>query len=216
MKPLIVVNFKAYPESIRDGFLLANLLSPYDNVIMCVPAPLICSFGKESSLNGVIRDALVFAEHVDPVVSGAYTGSITVDMIKAAGASGSLVNHSEKRLKYNEIAKVINLLKSRGLTSILCCESVKEAKRFKKLRPDYIAYEPKELIGSNVSVTTKPLLIKEIVKALSPIPVLVGAGVKTREDIEISLNLGASGVSIASGVVKAVDKEKVIKELIDW
>lgn len=216
MKPVIVVNFKAYPESVRDGFLLANLLSPFSNVIMCVPAPLICSFARESSLNGIVRDALVFAEHVDPVSGGAYTGSITVDMIKAAGASGSLVNHSEKRLSFNDIAKVVNLLRSRGLASIICCESVKEARRFKKLMPDYIAYEPRELIGSDVSVTTKPGLIKSIVKAVSPVPVLVGAGVKTREDIKTSLSLGASGVLIASGVVKAVDKERAVRDLVVW
>jgi len=93
---------------------------------------------------------------------------------------------------------------------------LKEAVKFKKLKPDYLAYEPEELIGGDVSVSdTKPGIIKDIVEAVKPVKILVGAGIKTRKDIQKSIKLGAYGVLIASGVIKAEDKKKIIKELIE-
>ena len=59
------------------------------------------------------------------------------------------------------------------------------------------------------------IIIKKIVDAVYPIKVLVGAGIKTRKDIEKSLALGAKGILVASGIIKAKNKEK-IAELIDW
>lgn len=218
MKPLIVVNFKAYKEGLGDkGLKLIGLLSDYDNIIMSVPAPLI-SLTAGYSKDETVCDAnkRVFAQHVDSVEPGAHTGSVTVEEIKMSGAKGSLVNHSEKRIPFEEIKKIVKKLRHEELKSIVCCQSKKEAMKIKTLKPDYIAYEPPELIGGNVSVSTsKPRVIKEIINSVEGIKVLVGAGVKTRKDIEKSVELGAKGVLIASGIIKA-KSEKRVKELIKW
>jgi len=202
MKPLVVVNFKAYKEGLKKSII--NLLDDYKNVVLSLPAPLIAEYDDKTR---------VFAQHVDPVDEGAYTGSVTAREIKAAGAKGSLVNHSERRIPFKDIKKVVGLLRKYKLKSIVCCKSVSEALRIKKLRPDYIAYEPPALIGGEISVSNaKPRVIKEIVDKAKPIKVLVGAGVKTKEDIRKSVELGAKGVLIASGILKA-SKDK-IKELL--
>jgi triosephosphate isomerase len=53
------------------------------------------------------------------------------------------------------------------------------------------------------------------VKAVSPyVSVLCGAGVKNGEDVKAAIELGADGVLLASGVVKAEDAEAVIKDLV--
>ncbi|MEK6809491.1 MAG: triose-phosphate isomerase, partial [Nanoarchaeota archaeon] len=87
------------------------------------------------------------------------------------------------------------------------------------LNPDYLAYEPQELIGGNISVTkAKPDIISravELVKGTSPkIKVLCGAGVHSREDILKALQLGAKGVLIGHAVPKAKDPQKVLRELL--
>ena len=208
MKPLVVVNFKAYKEGLgKRGELLIDLLDDFPNVILCLPAPLIGEYDD---------DVNVFAQHVDPVDSGAYTGSVTAREIKMVGANGSLINHSEKRMPFEDIKEVVKLLKKNGLKSIVACQNITEAKQIKTLKPDYIAYEPPELIGGTISVSNaKPEIIKELVKAVKPIKVLVGAGVKTREDVIKCLELGAKGVLIASGILKASNKKIKIKELIN-
>ena len=217
MKPLIVVNFKAYSEGLGEkGLELISFLSKYDNVVMSVPAPLISiAEGYSIKNNACTVKVNVFAQHVDPVEPGAHTGSVTVEEIKMAGAKGSLVNHSEKRIPFEDIEKAVKKLKENNLTSIVCCQNLDEAVRIKKYNPDYIAFEPPELIGGDISVTTLPEIIKKIVDAVKPVKVLVGAGVKKRSDIKKSVELGAVGVLIASGVVKAENKEK-IRELVNW
>ena len=45
-------------------------------------------------------------------------------------------------------------------------------------------------------------------------PVLCGAGIHTGEDVKKSRELGAKGILVASGVVKAKDQRKALKELI--
>ncbi len=219
MKPLVVVNFKAYKEGLEEGGLeLVGMLSKYSNVIMSVPAPIIgIVAGYSLQYDRCIRYAKVFAQHVDPDEPGAHTGSITVEEIKMAGAEGSLLNHSEKRIPLDVIEKTVKRLRENGLKSIVCCQTIDEAVEISKFSPDYIAYEPPELIGGNVSVSNaKPEVVKEIVDKVAPIPVLVGAGVKNREDVRKSVELGAVGVLVASGIIKAKDREKAVKEIVEW
>ncbi len=44
--------------------------------------------------------------------------------------------------------------------------------------------------------------------------VLCGAGVKTGKDVAAALSLGAEGVLLASGVVKAKDPYSVLRDLV--
>ncbi|MBO5600664.1 MAG: triose-phosphate isomerase, partial [Candidatus Methanomethylophilus sp.] len=96
---------------------------------------------------------------------------------------------------------------------------VEDAKILAKFAPDYIAVEPPELIGGDISVTTAdPSIVKntvEQVKAVNPaIRVLCGAGVKNGKDVAAALSLGAEGVLLASGVVKAADPRAVLRDIV--
>jgi triosephosphate isomerase len=78
--------------------------------------------------------------------------------------------------------------------------------------------EPPELIGGDISVTTAdPGIVSgtvTAVKALNKnVKILCGAGVKNGKDVRMAIELGADGVLLASGVVKAADKESVIRDL---
>ena len=102
---------------------------------------------------------------------------------------------------------------------MICASSLAEATEIAKLKPDYLAYEPIELIGGEVSVTkAKPVIIAkavEVVKKISPkTKVLCGAGVHSREDIQKALQLGTKGVLIGHVVPKAKDPAKFLKEML--
>ena len=54
--------------------------------------------------------------------------------------------------------------------------------------------------------------IKKIVQ-ISPMPVIVGAGIKTGNHIKKALQLGSVGAILASGVILADDQEVALKDL---
>jgi len=87
------------------------------------------------------------------------------------------------------------------------------------LGPDYVAVEPPELIGTGIPVSkAKPEVITdtvELVKKVNPeVKVLTGAGISSGEDVKKALELGSVGVLLASGVTKAKDPEKAIRDLV--
>lgn len=157
----------------------------------------------------------LLGQHVDGINAGAWTGHILPAALLEAGADGSIINHSEKRIVIEDAAKAIEKLKELDMVSIHCVESPLTIERIKKYNPDYIAIEPPELIGGNVSVSSaKPYVITDSIKKADGIPIVCGAGVKTTEDVKIAIELGAVGVLVASGVAKADDFEKAIRNLV--
>lgn len=128
------------------------------------------------------------------------------------GAAGILLNHSDYKLSILDIGDVIN--KAQGVKILVCCESVEEGKEIVKFKPDFLAYEPPELIGGDVSVSTaKPEIIADFVKEITGIPILVGAGIHKQEDVKKALELGAKGVLVSHAVVEAQDPKNVLLEL---
>jgi triosephosphate isomerase len=161
----------------------------------------------------------VFAEHIDPIKPGSHTGWTLPEAIKNAGAAGTLINHSEHRLQLADIDYCIILAKKLDLDHIVCTNNVATSKAAAALTPNFIAVEPPELIGGDISVTTAdPEIVSQSVEAVksikSEVKVLCGAGVKNGKDVEKAIELGADGVLLASGVVKATNKEAVIRDLI--
>jgi triosephosphate isomerase len=211
-EPILVINLKTYPEGTGKN-ALALLKSAEacskNNIILAVQATDIRSLCEKSKLP-------IFAQHIDACEEGNRTGSITPQAIKDAGAKGTLINHSERRIPEEQIAKTVELCKKYSLTTIICAETPQEAERLAKYSPDYIAIEPPELIGGNVSVSeAKPEVITNTVNKIKKTKVLCGAGVKTKNDAKKAVELGSKGLLVASGIVKAKDQKKAIEELLE-
>lgn len=211
--PLVIVNFKAYQESTgvngqnmaKDIERLANEL--HVNIAVAVQAIDLALIAASVSIP-------VLAQHVDGVGYGAYTGHVPVTILKPLGVDGSLLNHSERRIGDDHIAAAIAQMKEDGMFSVVCAESVEECEYLVKFNPDLIAIEPPDLIGGEVSVSSaKPHLITDAVKILGPNKVLVGAGIKTAQDVKIAMELGACGILVASGVVRAPKPMDALREL---
>jgi triosephosphate isomerase (TIM) len=216
--PAVVLNFKTYPEILgKKGWDLAKRFAAVADdtgasIVLCPPTADIAHVAKLIHLP-------VFAQHVDAVDPGQTTGWTPPESLLEAGAAGTLINHSERKVAWEEMAKSIPKCQAIGLEVIACADDVAEAETLAKFSPEYIAIEPPELIGGDVSVTTaKPEVVSRTVdriRGANPrVAVLCGAGVKTRRDVAKALELGTSGVLLASGVVKAKDPEKALRDLV--
>lgn len=211
--PLIIVNFKTYHESSgKSAIELAKLVAEVGistgvNFAVAVQALDLVSVLAEVKIP-------VFAQHVDPSDFGSFTGSVVPGRLKEIGAYGSLINHSEKRLDEHSVRALAQQISELGLASVLCVENLEEAKLYADLPVNFIAVEPPELIGGDISVTTAdPMIIADSVQVVGEGRLIVGAGVKTGEDILKGLELGAMGFLIASGVCKAENPREVLTEL---
>jgi triosephosphate isomerase len=75
------------------------------------------------------------------------------------------------------------------------------------------------LIGTGIPVSqAKPEIVVNAVRLVrqqdSKVIFLCGAGITTGEDVTAALALGAQGVLLASGVVKATNQRKAILDLV--
>lgn len=206
-KPIVVINLKTYKQGKAD-LDLARVIKNFDKrIIVGVQVGDIYEIVKATKLK-------VFVEHVDYFEPGRHTGYIIPEAVRADGANGAFLNHSEHKLDFKTIKKTVLRCRQVGLKVLIFASSLEEAKKIKKLKPDYLVYEPPELVAGDVSVSmAKPGLIKKIAEKLK-YPFLVGAGVKTKKDVEIAMKLGASGIAVSSAITKAKDVEKALKKLL--
>jgi len=216
--PAIVLNYKTYPEILgKRGWELAKRFAAVADdtgasIVLAPPTSDLAHIAKLVHLP-------VFSQHVDAVEPGQTTGWTPPEALLEAGAAGTLINHSERKVAWEEMAKSIPRCRKIGLEVVACADDLAEAETLAKLSPEYIAIEPPELIGGDVSVTTaKPEVLSravERIRAANPrVTVLCGAGVRTRKDVAKALELGTSGVLLSSGVVKAKDPEKALRDLV--
>ena len=218
MITMIALNFKTYQESTGKAALKLSKIceevsGQYGVNIIVVPQTAdIHLISSEVSIP-------VYAQHVDGVGYGGYTGHVTAASVKAAGASGTLINHSERRLKLADIEASLVACKEAGLATIVCTNNVPTTKAAAVLLPDYVAVEPPELIGSGIPVSkADPDVVTGSVEAVKKIAqdvgVLCGAGISKGEDLKAALELGTEGVLLASGIIKAPDQKKALEELV--
>jgi triosephosphate isomerase (TIM) len=161
----------------------------------------------------------VLAQHVDPDAAGPSTGFVPVRTLAAAGARGSLVNHSEHPISFDAVRSVVPALKAAGLAAVVCAPTPRAVARLARARPPYLAIEPPELIGGRRAVSTaRPAVIVEAVRAVRAVApatrVLCGAGVHAREDVRRALELGSDGILVASAVALAPRPRRVLDDLL--
>jgi len=214
-EPLLLINFKTYEEGTGDrGLKMAKIIEKVAagsgaRIAIAVQIAEIQRIASEVSIP-------VYSQHMDGIHFGANTGWILPETIKSAGAAGVVLNHAEHQMEPQKLREAIDRAKEIRLKTVVCANTPDFAKAAAKFSPDYIAVEPPELIGGTISVSTaKPEVITNSLKVVGKIPLLVGAGVKTREDVRKGIQLGASGVFVASAVMKALNPEKIVKELAE-
>lgn len=216
--PVIIVNFKTYSEAtgknaLKMGEIIREVRDETGAEIIAVP--------QFSDIYPVAKVGIpVFAQHIDAIVPGSHTGHVLPETVREAGAIGTLVNHSERQLGLPEIEAAINAARRAGLISVVCANDITKASAVAALKPDFVAVEPPELIGSGIPVSkANPEIVSGTVKAVRDVApdvgVLCGAGISKGEDVRAALDMGTKGVLLASGVVKAADPKKALAQLVE-
>ncbi len=217
--PLILVNFKTYSEATGKRALeLAKITEKIGlETEVCVGvAPQLVDIASIATTVSIP----VFAQHIDPFEPGSFTGHVLPESVKEAGAVGTLINHSERRLRLAEIDATIARAHEVNLISVVCTNNATVSAAASALKPDVIAVEPPELIGTGIPVSrAKPEVVAgtvDLVKRISPsVIILCGAGITRGEDVAAALRLGTEGVLVASGVVKAKNPYEVLLEFAE-
>ena len=176
-KPIIAGNWKMN-KTPAEAAALVNELKPLVadadcDVVVCVPAvdiPAVTEAVKGSNIH-------VGAENVHWAQSGAFTGEISADMLKALDVEYVIIGHSERRQYFGETDKTVNkrvlAAVAAGLKVILCVGENKEEREAgytdalveyqtlialngltaEQVADVVIAYEPVWAIGTGLTAT---------------------------------------------------------------
>ncbi|MCL2548761.1 MAG: triose-phosphate isomerase [Symbiobacteriaceae bacterium] len=202
-----------YGDDILDLALIADEASQKHNVqvIFTTPYPDIRRVAEQT------RNLIVFAPHMDPIPVGRGLADVLPESVRAAGASGVMLNHVEKQLTYVTLKNTMQRAKELEMLTLLLADSMVEARAAALLAPDVITAEPSELIGTGKA--TKDLgYIHEAIDAIHSVNpniyVLIGAGISTGEDVYNVIKAGADASGSSSAVACAVDKKAIVNEML--
>jgi len=186
---MIVLNFKRYLD-LNGAVRLAQIAKKY-GAIVC-PQPDHLAACLETGVE-------CWTQKYEPM---------------ARGHTGTLLNHSDYRLDFKTIEET--MLELEGIKVCVCCKDAEEGMRIADFGPDFLAYEPPELIGNKEKsvASERPEDIQRLASSVQ-CPVLVGAGVHNAQDVKSALEMGARGILVATDVVKATDPEKELRELVE-
>ncbi|NDF25059.1 MAG: triose-phosphate isomerase [Thaumarchaeota archaeon] len=210
---MFIINYKNYEEI--SGAKAAKLAIVAQKVAKKYKVKI--AIAPPHHLLGIKYAGPVLAQHTDNSKTGSTTGFVIPELLKASKVSGSLINHSEHRIAAKDIEDLVNRFHQLKMISVVCVQNVIEVAKYAKLNPDYIAIEPPELIGSGKAVSTeRPELITESVKAVqkaeNSTKLLCGAGIVSGQDVRKAIDLGSSGILVASGIIKAKNWNDIVSE----
>ncbi len=176
-KPIIAGNWKMNKTPAEAAELVEALVPAVKDaaceVVVCVPA--VCYGAVAEAAKG--SNVRLGAQNVHFAKSGAYTGELSVDMLKACGVEYVIIGHSERRQYFGETDATVNLRAKAavagGLIPIICVGEKKEERESgytdaivqyqtlmaltglsaAEVENAVIAYEPVWAIGTGLTAT---------------------------------------------------------------
>jgi triosephosphate isomerase len=165
MRPLIAGNWKMNGMARQLGEIeaiaaLVKAAPPFADVLICPPATLIARAVQTAA--GRIT---IGGQNCHKEITGAFTGDISADMLRDAGASAVIVGHSERRQHHGEtdamVAAKAKSARRAGLLAIICIgetESQRTAGKALSVCGDQIEGSvPEGMTSSAVAIGYEPL-----------------------------------------------------------
>lgn len=216
---MLFVNFKTYEQASGARVLeLVRILEEVANETQVKIIPVVQAVDvKEAAQSSKLE---IWVQHVDAVEFGAHTGSVLPEAVFEDGAIGTFLNHSEKKFSdFESLTKAHKRAVEVGLKTLVFASSLEELGNVATLNPTFVSYEPPEFIGSTTTSVTsaQPDVILKAVEIAKThnLPLIVGAGIHSTDDVKKSLGLGAVGIAVATDIVKAQDPKKELLDLVE-
>lgn len=162
------------------------------------------------------KHLLIFAQHMDPIPIGRGLGSVLPEAVKAAGATGVMLNHAERPMSISDLRAAIKRADEVGLATIVCADSLEEAVAIASFSPNIIVAEPSELIGTGKTSDEEYVIATTAaIKKVNPnIQVLQAAGISNEMDVYKMIKAGAEATGTTSGIMKARNPEEMLDKMI--
>ena len=216
---MLFINFKTYEQGSGTKALeLVKALEEVANETQVKIIPVVQAADVKEAVQSSKLE--IWVQHVDVVEFGAHTGSVLPEAVFEDGAIGTFLNHSEKKFPdFESLTKVHKRAVAVGLKTLIFASSLDELSNIAVLNPTFVSYEPPEFIGNTtISVTSaQPDIILKAVEIAKThnLPLIVGAGIHSAQDVKKSIELGAAGIAVATNIVKAEDPKKALINLIE-
>lgn len=205
-------NYLVGEEVINLARIADEAAKKYDiNVIFTTPYADIRAVAQAT------KNLYVFAPHMDYAPIGRGLANVLPESIKAAGAVGAMLNHSERPLEVSELCKTVARARELELMTIVCADTIAEAKAVASTGPDMMVVEPVDLIGTGQAcdLTYVKASIDAVRSVDSEIGVLVGGGVSGGKDVYDIIMAGADATGSSSGIAKAKDPGAMVQEMLE-
>jgi len=156
-KPLIAGNWKMHKTLVEARELVGGIVEGVGKldarggveVLICTPYTLLFPIAK-----AVAKTPVMFgAQNVHEAAHGAFTGEVSVAMLKDTGCTHVIVGHSERRHVFGEkndrLAKKVRAVVEAGLTAIYCVGETLDEREAGRTR-EVIESQMGEVIGPDV------------------------------------------------------------------
>ena len=213
--PFLIVN----PKSYLYGNESLKLAKAADQAAKDTGLTIIftCPYADVRMIRENTENIIVCVQSMDPLVPGRGMGHVLPESLKEAGADAVFLNHAENPKTLSDLHACIRRAAERNMTSIVCADTITEAKAVACMNPDVVLAEPTDLIGTG-QVADDAYTIEAIdqVRKVNPdVLVVVASGVSTAEDCYNMVRLGADGTGGTSGILNAPSPAVRIKEMAE-
>ena len=213
--PFLIVN----PKSYLYGNESLKLAKAADQAAKDTGLPIIftCPYADVRMIRENTENIIVCVQSMDPLTPGRGMGHVLPESLKEAGADAVFLNHAENPKTLSDLYACIRRAAELNMTSIVCADTITEAKAVACMNPDVVLAEPTDLIGTG-QVADDAYTIEAIdqVRKVNPdVLVVVASGVSTAEDCYNMVRLGADGTGGTSGNLNAPSPAVRIKEMAE-
>lgn len=161
---------------------------------------------------------IVLAPYMDAIYPGRGMADVLPESLKAAGAQGVVINHSERPMGLSAIRKTIDRADELDLLTFVCADTISEAQALAHFHPDILNPEPTELIGSGQ--VSDIAYVKEVVRAVKAIDPSIyveqAAGITTAQQVYDFIMAGSEAAGAASGILRSADPFALLNEMVRY